>query len=195
LDLPNLVSLSRMAMALVASAIVLWAWPAGRLWVTVLTATAWLSDMLDGFLARATRGETDAGQSLDLLADKVYILCLLIALAAAHEVPAWVAIVMVARELSVTQMRVFCAGRHVIEQVDALGKLKQGVSMLALLALTTEQPGAVCLLYGAVLLAVISGLHYLATARRHLQSVSASAPGQPADLDCSEVLPRAKTAR
>ena len=63
------------------------------------------SDKLDGYIARKRQSITALGQFLDPLADKLLIAAALIALVAQDRVPAWVAMVIIGREIAVSVLR------------------------------------------------------------------------------------------
>lgn len=82
------------------------------------------SDKLDGYIARRRQSITTLGQFLDPLADKLLIAAALIALVAQARVPAWVAMVIIGREVAVSVLRSVGLSQGVSIPADRYGKLK-----------------------------------------------------------------------
>lgn len=84
-----------------------------------------ITDLLDGYLARKWHVVSNLGKMLDPLADKLMVMSAMIMLIPLGRLPAWMAVVVMARETSVTALRAIAAseGKTVIE-ASALGKYK-----------------------------------------------------------------------
>ena len=82
------------------------------------------TDKLDGYVARRSKSVTTLGQFLDPLADKLLIAAALIALVSMDRVPAWVAMVIIAREIAVSVLRIVGISQGVSIPADKYGKLK-----------------------------------------------------------------------
>ncbi len=82
------------------------------------------TDFLDGHLARKHGVVTNFGKLMDPLADKVMIAAAFICLLPLRALPAWVVIVVIAREFLITGLRLLAAGRGVILHSERLGKHK-----------------------------------------------------------------------
>lgn len=82
------------------------------------------TDKLDGYVARRNKQITTLGQFLDPLADKLLIAAALIALVAQDRVAAWVAMVIIGREIAVSVLRIVGASQGVSIPADKYGKLK-----------------------------------------------------------------------
>ncbi|MCR4395343.1 MAG: CDP-diacylglycerol--glycerol-3-phosphate 3-phosphatidyltransferase [Candidatus Saccharicenans sp.] len=85
---------------------------------------ACLTDMLDGFWARRKKQETVLGSLLDPLADKLLIASALICLVEGGVVAAWMAIIIIGRELAVTGFRAIASSRGFHIPASGWGKLK-----------------------------------------------------------------------
>lgn len=96
---------------------------------------ACLTDWLDGFLARRRKQITTFGQLMDPLADKLLIAAALMALVQLGRAPAWMALVILGRELAVTAMRGVAYARGVVIAASPLGKFKMVSQVVAILAL------------------------------------------------------------
>ncbi|MBG0776475.1 MAG: CDP-diacylglycerol--glycerol-3-phosphate 3-phosphatidyltransferase [Desulfovibrionaceae bacterium] len=128
-----------------------------------------LTDLLDGRIARKMNMVTNFGKFLDPLADKVLVGTALIMLVDAQRAPAWVAILIVARELMVTGLRAVAADQGLVIAADRFGKLKTILQIVALCPLLLHFPwfgidpapiGEI-LLYIALVMTVFSGINYL----------------------------------
>lgn len=128
-----------------------------------------LTDAVDGRLARHLGQVTRLGTFLDPLADKILIVGTLIGLQAKGLVPAWIVVLIVARELAVTNLRAIAAARGYSVGASPYGKAKTIVQSAATagLLLLLAAPSALLadiaysLLAAAVALTVLSGIDYL----------------------------------
>ncbi|MEO5534296.1 MAG: CDP-diacylglycerol--glycerol-3-phosphate 3-phosphatidyltransferase [Pseudolysinimonas sp.] len=89
------------------------------------------TDGVDGFLARRLHLVTDAGKLLDPIADKVLIGAALIGMSILGELPWWVTIVIMVREVGITVLRLVALKDHVIA-ASILGKIKTWVQIVAI---------------------------------------------------------------
>lgn len=135
----------------------------------LLFFVASLTDMFDGMIARQTNTITNLGKFLDPLADKLLIGSVLVMLVKLGWAPAWVVIIILCREMTVTGMRAIAAERGVVIAADKYGKIKTILQSLACGLLLLHYPyfgldpvpfGQV-LLYAALVLTVFSGGNYL----------------------------------
>jgi CDP-diacylglycerol--glycerol-3-phosphate 3-phosphatidyltransferase len=149
--------------------------PYGEYLAVAVFALAAGTDKLDGYVARKTKTITATGIFLDPLADKLLISAALIALVSLGELPAWVAMVIIAREFAVTALRLFGAAQGVAIPADKLGKAKtvsQTVAILFLLLVPDaweygDLIGQI-LIYIAVALTLVSGIQYFWNGRELL---------------------------
>lgn len=134
----------------------------------ILFLMAAFSDFLDGYIARREGIVTNFGKFLDPLADKLLICSVLIEMVGLGWVPAWVAIVIVIRELAVTGLRAVAADNGMIIAADRYGKLKTVLQIVALVPLLVHFPlyglpvheTGIFILYIALLLTILSGINY-----------------------------------
>lgn len=138
---------------------------------TVLFLVAILTDLADGFWARKYNQVTNFGKFLDPLADKILIASVLIMLVELNWIPAWVAIIVIIRELLVTGLRAIAADKGQVIAADKYGKMKtimQSVALVPLIyhfplfGIDTAKLGFLLLLV-AVVLTLYSGWNYLYT--------------------------------
>ncbi|MFF4590689.1 CDP-diacylglycerol--glycerol-3-phosphate 3-phosphatidyltransferase [Streptomyces sp. NPDC001388] len=139
--------------------------PAWRSFAWAAFAVAMITDLFDGHLARTYNLVTDFGKIADPIADKAIMGAALICLSSLGDLPWWVTIVILGRELGITLMR-FLVIRYGVIPASRGGKLKtltQGVAVgMYILALT----GWLATLRwwvmaAAVVLTVVTGLDYV----------------------------------
>ena len=141
--LPNLLSLFRIAIVPVVVVLLMWPGPVARGAAAGLFVVACITDYFDGWLARRRRSTTVLGQFLDPLADKLLVAAVLIMLAAAPldpRLPAWMAVVLVLRELAVTGLRGIASQGGLVVPAQELGKYKMIFQMFALTGLLIHYP-------------------------------------------------------
>lgn len=112
--------------------------PAGDIVALGVFVVAAASDWLDGYLARRRHQTSVVGVFLDPLADKLLVTAALVSLVELGELSAWVAMVVIARELAVTGLRMVAAARSVVISASWWGKIKTGGQMAAIAALIVE---------------------------------------------------------
>jgi len=91
-----------------------------------------LSDILDGYLARKMNQVSTFGKFLDPLADKILVITALVMLVGLDRVPAWLAIIVVGRELAITSLRSMAVSDGVVIAASKLGKIKTVLQNTAL---------------------------------------------------------------
>ena len=132
--IPNFLTLLRLALLPVLVGLLLMdqAW---SVWLGLgVYVVAALSDWLDGFLARRYQVVSDFGTFLDPIADKIFVVVILVLLVGLGRLPdLWVIvpILILAREFLVSGLREFLAPLHVRVPVSHLAKWKTGLQMLA----------------------------------------------------------------
>ncbi len=144
-----------------------------RLIALALFVVAALTDRVDGWVARRWGQITDLGKLLDPIADKLLMGTALVLLSWLGDLPWWVAVVVLVRELGITVMRFFLL-RYVVLPASRGGKLKtvlQSVAIGLYLLPLGELPAAVGVLAAvvmavAVLVTVVTGLDYVRAAGR-----------------------------
>ena len=183
-DLPNLLTLSRIAAIPLLVLLVGLRTPYADFAACVLFGLAGLTDFLDGRLARGRRQTSDIGRMLDPIADKLLVgatLMLLVGQGRLSTIGLYPAIVIMLREILVSGLREYLAGLRVGLPVTALAKWKTGVQMGALGTLLAGDDTAAILhisflpvagigevmLWGAAALTLWTGWDYLTAGVRH----------------------------
>lgn len=144
--LPNLLSLFRIAIVPVVVVLLQWTGPVERAAAGGLFIVACITDYLDGWLARRRQSTTVLGQFLDPLADKLLVAGVLIMLVGAPlepRMPAWMAVVIVLREIAVTGLRGIASQSGLVVPAQELGKYKMIFQIFALTGLLVHYPYAI----------------------------------------------------
>ncbi len=180
LNLPNVLTVVRIMLVPVLVVALLGNTPDGDVFAAIVFAVASLTDFADGYIARSSGSVTTFGKLMDPLADKLLVVAALVALVSLNRLAAWVAMVIIARELAVTVLRVGATQAGVVIAASPLGKLKTCVQIAAILSLIAVQgrPEWVTLLvYAAVVVTVLSGLDYFFGLRRRLREAAERGDG------------------
>jgi CDP-diacylglycerol--glycerol-3-phosphate 3-phosphatidyltransferase len=101
----------------------------------VLFCAAGISDFLDGQIARRHNLITNFGILMDPLADKIMVCSAFIAFVGLGWLPAWMAVVVVARELAITGLRLLAASKNVVLAAERYGKHKTISQIVAIIAI------------------------------------------------------------
>src|SRR5215831_16534078 len=99
-----------------------------------------VSDFLDGYLARKHKLITNFGILMDPLADKIMVCSAFIAFVGLNWIPAWMVVIIVARELAITGLRLLAASKNVVLAAEGYGKHKtisQIVAIISILVLAS----------------------------------------------------------
>lgn len=109
-------------------------------WAAVAVfALASLTDFLDGYLARKNNWITVFGKFIDPVADKLLVLSTLIMLSSLSLIPAWMVILILARELSVDGLRLVAISKGKVIAAGPLGKIKTTSQMILILLILILQ--------------------------------------------------------
>ena len=197
-NLPNALTISRLIAIPVLMALLLLRFPGHDQVAAALFIAFSFTDTLDGQLARRSGKVSDLGKFLDPLADKLFVLSVLIVLVQEGLVAAWVVVVIFSRELIITILRSVGAGQGRAIAAAPLGKTKTVMQMSAVTLLILQRPYPVLAPLAGVAVAVAvvftlwSGLDYLwrfrylispfDTSRVRVASGAAPDPSPAADL-------------
>jgi CDP-diacylglycerol---glycerol-3-phosphate 3-phosphatidyltransferase len=141
-----------------------------RIVAFVVFAVAVITDRLDGALARSYGMVTEFGTLADPLADKALIGAALVGLSILGDLPWWVTVLIMVREIGITVLR-FAVLRHGVIPASRGGKLKTLVQAVAIglfvLPLSGAWlAGAWVVMWAAVVLTVLTGVDYVVSAIR-----------------------------
>ncbi|GAC1512079.1 MAG: hypothetical protein NVS1B3_15570 [Candidatus Dormibacteraceae bacterium] len=167
MNIPNVLTLSRLAAIAPLMVLLMVRFPGHDQLAAALFIVFSLTDILDGEIARRRRTVSDFGKFLDPLADKLFVLSVLIVLVQEGLVAGWIVVVIFSRELIITILRSVAAAQGRVISAAPLGKTKTVMQMIAvaLLILQRPYPAVVPMAYIAVGIAIVftvwSGLDYL----------------------------------
>jgi CDP-diacylglycerol--glycerol-3-phosphate 3-phosphatidyltransferase len=173
LNLPNVLTVLRILLVPVLVVALLGNTPSGDVLAAVVFALASLTDFVDGYLARSRDSITTFGKLMDPLADKLLIVGALLCLVSLQRLEGWVAMVIIARELAVTVLRVNAGQAGVVIPASMFGKVKTCVQIAAILAVIAVHGSPLwvsLLVYLMVAVTVLSGLDYFRRATRPASS-------------------------
>lgn len=138
INIPNLLSIFRILLVPPLVVVLLTKFDGKEWWGLGLFLSAAVMDFLDGYLARRRKEVTRLGTLLDPAADKILIAAAFISLvemdhASNHAVvPAWIVVVIIAREFAVTSLRAFAAAEHFVIPSGIWGKAKTTVQIVSI---------------------------------------------------------------
>lgn len=133
----------------------------------VLFAAASFTDYLDGHIARKHNLVTNFGKFMDPLADKLLVCSALICLIELGRLPAWVVIIIIAREFIISGFRLIASDNGIVIAASYWGKSKTVTQMAMIMLLIIHPQGTVffwleqILIYAALILTVVSLLDYI----------------------------------
>lgn len=142
----------------------------------LIFSAAAITDYFDGYLARRYGLVSNLGKVMDPLADKLLVSCSLIMLSALGWMPAWIACIIVGRELAVTALRNIIAQNKLDVSASSLGKYKTGFQIAAIIPLMFHYPAlgfdfqtvGMFFLWGALVFTLWSGTDYFLRFRKLL---------------------------
>jgi CDP-diacylglycerol--glycerol-3-phosphate 3-phosphatidyltransferase len=181
-NVPNVLTLARILAVPVLVVALLDETPDGDVIAAAVFALAAVTDGLDGYIARRRKQITTFGKLMDPLADKLLVIAALISLVSLDRLDAWIAMVIIARELAVTGLRGFAAEQGVVIAASWLGKAKTSLQIAAIICLIAFDPAptwAEVLLYVAVAFTVVSGVDYFLGVRKRIDEHRAAAAASP----------------
>jgi CDP-diacylglycerol--glycerol-3-phosphate 3-phosphatidyltransferase len=143
--LPNLLSLFRIAIIPLLVYLLTFTDSFSALLAAFLFLLGSLTDFFDGYLARRNRAVSNLGKILDPVADKLMVVAALIMLAGmgrieGPKVPAWLVVLVVARETAVTILRGIALTEGIVMEAEELGKYKFILQTFAVFALLVHYP-------------------------------------------------------
>jgi CDP-diacylglycerol--glycerol-3-phosphate 3-phosphatidyltransferase len=140
MNLSNVLTLSRLAAIPLLMALLLLRFPGHDQVAAAAFIVFSFTDTLDGLLARRRGTVSDLGKFLDPLADKLFVLSVLIVLVQEGLVAAWVVVVIFSRELIITILRSVGASQGRVIAAAPLGKTKTVMQMSAVTLLMLQRP-------------------------------------------------------
>jgi CDP-diacylglycerol--glycerol-3-phosphate 3-phosphatidyltransferase len=137
MNLPNKLTLSRFALTIAFLAVFFSRAHFANTLALVLFSAASLTDYFDGKIARRDKLITNFGILMDPLADKILTCSAFIAFVDRDLMPAWMVVIIVARELAITGLRLLAASKHVVLAAEGYGKHKTISQIVAIVSILT----------------------------------------------------------
>jgi CDP-diacylglycerol--glycerol-3-phosphate 3-phosphatidyltransferase len=141
MNLPNYLTFARILMVPILVVVLMTRVQHHQIIGAVVFWIASITDFYDGYFARKYRQVTVLGKLLDPLADKLLISAALISLIELDMTPAWMAFIILAREMGITGLRGLASEEGITIAADQMGKWKLGAQIAAIS----------CLIFGPVL--------------------------------------------
>jgi CDP-diacylglycerol---glycerol-3-phosphate 3-phosphatidyltransferase len=135
MNLPNKLTVSRFGLTVAFLVAIFCEFPLHFTLALVLFCLASLTDYFDGKLARKYNLITNFGILMDPLADKILVCSAFIAFVDRNWMPAWMVVVIVARELVITGLRLLAASKNVVLAAEGYGKHKTISQIVAIIAI------------------------------------------------------------
>ncbi len=134
MNVPNQLTLSRFVLTGAFLAVIFTQAPYYETISLLLFSTASLTDYFDGKIARRDKLITNFGVLMDPLADKILVCSAFIAFVGLGWIPAWMVVVVVARELAITGLRLLAASKNLVLAAERFGKHKTISQMVAIIS-------------------------------------------------------------
>ena len=141
--------------------------PANKWIALAIFVVASLTDTLDGYIARRDHLITDFGKFMDPLADKLLVCSALICFVELGDLPAWMVIVIIAREFIISGFRLVASDNGIVIAASKTGKLKT-ISQMVMVVLVIADLGGIfdvlkqIFIWLALILTVVSLIEYIA---------------------------------
>jgi CDP-diacylglycerol--glycerol-3-phosphate 3-phosphatidyltransferase len=156
MNVPNKLTISRFVLAVAFLAVVFSDFEFHETLALALFSAAGLTDYFDGKIARRDKLITNFGILMDPLADKILVCSAFIAFVGLRWMPAWMAVIVVARELAITGLRLLAASKNLVLAAEGFGKHKTISQIVAIISIlmrhSYEQWGPVGKIFGFDLL-------------------------------------------
>jgi CDP-diacylglycerol--glycerol-3-phosphate 3-phosphatidyltransferase len=139
MNLPNKLTVSRFVITAAFLVVMFAAVPWHQTLALVLFSLGGITDFLDGRIARSRKLITNFGILMDPLADKIMTCSAFIAFVGLDLMPAWMVVVIVARELAITGLRLLAASKNLVLAAEGFGKHKTISQIVAIIAVLVVQ--------------------------------------------------------
>ena len=135
-------------------------------WIALaIFVIASLTDLADGKIARKYNLITNFGKFMDPLADKLLVCSAMIALIELERIPAWIVIVIIAREFVISGFRLVASDNGVVIAASYWGKFKTTFQMIMVILMIADIPQlqivTTIIMYIALVLTIVSLVDYL----------------------------------
>ncbi|WP_053957379.1 CDP-diacylglycerol--glycerol-3-phosphate 3-phosphatidyltransferase [Inediibacterium massiliense] len=169
MNLANKLTIARIFLVPLFMLVLLNKIPYGMYIAAGIFTIAALTDTLDGYIARSRNQVTKFGKFMDPLADKLLVTAALVCLVQMHKLPAWIVVVIISREYTISILRAVAASEGIVIAASWWGKAKTLTQIIAIVAILLNNypfslihfPFSTIMLWVAVILTIVSGIDYL----------------------------------
>ena len=174
MNLPNKLTCLRMVMIPFFVLFMYLDVPYARMIALAIFVAASLTDTADGYIARKYNLITDFGKFMDPLADKLLVCSAMICLVRTGELPAWIVIIIIAREFIISGFRLGAADNGIVIAASWWGKIKTVCQMAMIIVILLDidalRPLELVLIAAATVLTIVSLADYITKNRKVLSS-------------------------
>jgi len=170
MNTPNKLTLLRVVMIPVFMAVYMY-WNVYPIISAAIFALAFVTDMLDGYLARKNNQVSNFGKIMDPLADKVLVAAAMVLLTASGVVNAWVTVLVLAREFAVSGIRIAAAAEGNVVAASVWGKIKtiwQFIAITLALIINRGNLFVDILMLINLALTILSGVDYIVKNKKYI---------------------------
>ena len=132
MNLPNTITMIRIALVPLFMALALSDIPNAGFWATIVFVVASATDGIDGYIARKYNLITNFGKFVDPLADKLLVTSAILIFIQIGIMPAWAAMIIISRDLVISSLRMVAAAEGRVIQAVFSGKLKTTVHIICI---------------------------------------------------------------
>lgn len=134
MNLPNKLTILRILLTFVFMFFLFLRGVSFKILALLVFVLASLTDMLDGYIAKRNNMITDFGKLMDPIADKILVIAAFLAFIELNIIPAWMAVIVMFRELVITGFRILALSKKKVLSADEAGKHKMVSQVIAILA-------------------------------------------------------------
>ena len=132
MNLPNVLTLSRVVLTFILMALISTSGLVAKAVALIFFLLACVTDFLDGRIARSRNQISDFGKIMDPVADKILVIGIFLAFVQMQLVPAWMVFVIIIREFLITGLRLFAIRRGKVLAAESAGKHKTVSQMVTI---------------------------------------------------------------
>ena len=133
--LPNILTLIRILLTPLFIYILFWGGENGYPWALAIFIAAGITDIIDGYLARRLKVESNMGKMLDPMADKILILSAFISFVTMDLIYAWMVILIILRDVLITAIRFLLEKRNMPMATSNIAKGKTAVQVTSVIVI------------------------------------------------------------
>jgi CDP-diacylglycerol--glycerol-3-phosphate 3-phosphatidyltransferase len=135
MNLPNKLTISRFMLTIAFLGVMVSQVPFHQTIALILFIAGGVSDFLDGYIARRDKLITNFGILMDPLADKIMVCSAFISFVGLKLMPSWMVVIVVARELAITGLRLLAVSKQVVLAAEGYGKHKTISQIVAIISI------------------------------------------------------------